>query len=62
MTGIDDDDDDDLRSMDISNHSVSSVICKVGLSRKSRGGHVGWLHSLSVQVVVCPNILYCRVS
>jgi len=63
MTGIDDDDGDDvLRSMGISNHSMPSVICKVGLSRKSRGGHVGWIHSLSVHVVGCPNILCCRVS
>jgi len=48
--------------MDISNHTVTSVICKVGLSRTSRGGHVGWHHLLSVHVVRCPNILYCRVS
>jgi len=50
MTRIDDD-DDVLHSMDISNHSVPSVICKVGLSRKSRVGHAGWLHSLSVNLL-----------
>jgi hypothetical protein len=50
-----------LRIMDISNHTVPSVMCKVGLSRTSRGGHGGRHHLLSVHVVGCPNILYCRV-